>query len=270
MARKCIFCGGSGMTKEHYWPQWLEALHTRPVAGHMHWLSYKPTDEQNLILNESQRPLSALKSTLSRVCGPCNNGWMSRLQTSAKPVLTELFYGRWPKMSRSDFLALARWATMFAMVIEFADPRSVAVSQAQRTDFMNSGRPPHLFKIWMGQFTKYSHNDGGFYHRALVSHRPLTERPAFSNTHSNVFAVGEVLFYVIAAQDNYPTASGDFIDVDVSEWMKLGLRPLWPVTDRDRTRPERLLDDLDYLKLATFFSEAVQSTGFIGITGQPR
>jgi hypothetical protein len=59
------------------------------------------------------------------------------------------------------------------------------------------------------------------------------------------------------------------MDIDLSDWMKLGLRQLSP-DSHDRSKPERLLDDFDYLQLATFFSEAANLSGFIGITGMPR
>jgi hypothetical protein len=169
MARECIFCGESGKkTKEQYWPQWLGRMDYREGDAQVHWLSNQIDADAGPVFGESRRPISTLKNTLSRVCASCNNGWMSRLQEAAKPLLVELFQGRWPKMTRRDCSVLARWATMFAMVVEFADPKTVAVSQAQRTHFMNSDQPAALFKIWMGRFAKYSNNDCGFYHRASV------------------------------------------------------------------------------------------------------
>lgn len=159
---------------------------------------------------------------------------------------------------------------MFAMVVEYVDPLTVAVSQAQRTEFMNGKQPPAVSKVWMGRFAKDSNNDGGFYHRAMASHPVGTEKPTIANCHSNVIAIGQVLFFVISAQENYTFEGGEFAAIDVSDWMSLGLRRLWPAPGANLGIPERILDDLDYLQLATLLSFETNASGFNGITGMPR
>lgn len=89
--------------------------------------------------------------TLKVVCAPCNNGWMSRLQQSAKSYLLPYIQGKWPRPGRPARKAISSWATMFAMVVEFGDEESSVVSQIERQVFKRDLQPTLGAYVYMGR-----------------------------------------------------------------------------------------------------------------------
>jgi len=79
----CIFCGTTGkMTKEHIFPKWLQLhLGVKKDPLEISFYSEKP---------ETVRTLTYNTHVNRNVCAECNNGWMSRLETEAKPILLSL------------------------------------------------------------------------------------------------------------------------------------------------------------------------------------
>ncbi len=156
----CAFCGSKdSLTQEHVWADWLKEHlpHLRrgrsnhAISG---WRSdpergtrYQPTMKGRLRHGRSP-PMSVLKV----VCGLCNNGWMSRLQRRARPVLLPFLAGEWPKLSAQGQRTLASWATMAAMVIEFADMDTIVTPQAHREQFREEHTPPEGWVIWVGRY----------------------------------------------------------------------------------------------------------------------
>jgi hypothetical protein len=75
------------------------------------------------------------------VCGECNNGWMSRLQDEAKPIVQSLAEGHWPALSESDRKVLARWGAMTTVTLEFHGGL-LAIPQHHRELLMKGDMPP--------------------------------------------------------------------------------------------------------------------------------
>ncbi len=110
MTWTCHFCGGNkNPTKEHVFPAWLldelnitqqrtDAIHQTPLG--------MPRDTRTLTHNGM---------VLGKVCGDCNNGWMSQLESGVRPVLQaarsqELLH-------TADGELLAAWAFKTAIVL---------------------------------------------------------------------------------------------------------------------------------------------------------
>jgi hypothetical protein len=108
--RRCLFCrrrlGDVGRAKEHVVPLWLQN----------EWgLSDKllePThlDKQGVVLSSRRHSMSGLLA--GHVCRLCNNGWMSGLETAARPLILNLAEGRRKirSLGDSEALLIARWA----------------------------------------------------------------------------------------------------------------------------------------------------------------
>ena len=160
---RCIFCGGkSKLTGEHVWADLLRNYLARTEPNNFHWTMYQGGEPEPGILH---RPGDAHSQKLKVVCGPCNNGWMSRLQEHAKPILVPLIQDDWPEIDESAQALFAAWAAMFTMVFEFADVRSATIPQEHRTALMNLGTVPRDWSIWIGR------------------HDPGSDHPAFANHH---------------------------------------------------------------------------------------
>ena len=137
-AGRCIFCGGGNLSKEHIFPDWLQQYVPRTEARTDHRLNrgiepaFGRSDfEPGKLTNNGD-----LASRKLRVaCEKCNNGWMSRLQMAAKPLLVPFIAGGWPPLSMEEARIIAAWATMFSMVFEWADPTTAVIPQQQRTKF---------------------------------------------------------------------------------------------------------------------------------------
>ncbi len=113
--RACLFCasplgrGKAGnVSAEHVFPRWLlDELSLEKVVITPTW------HDQPLgtLLNERRHTWGSL--TAGRICGRCNNGWLSDLENLAKPILLELLHVRRSieELSRAETFLVASWAT---------------------------------------------------------------------------------------------------------------------------------------------------------------
>jgi hypothetical protein len=79
--RRCVFCGGQPVTREHAFPLWTR----EHLPGHG-TLQYER--------GEREWSNDGLVITVTRVCSTCNGGWMSRLENRAKALLADSITGR--------------------------------------------------------------------------------------------------------------------------------------------------------------------------------
>jgi hypothetical protein len=92
-SKDCIFCGQSPTTREHIWADWLVQYIPKTMPKHNSTTTMLNADRTVDKISKvwGGDPRSRL---LQIVCGPCNNGWMSDLQTAAKPTLIPLITGK--------------------------------------------------------------------------------------------------------------------------------------------------------------------------------
>jgi hypothetical protein len=90
--RNCIFCGDSGpLSKEEMWPTWLCNIFPDPPS--MAYVARTDRAEETggftIGLRDRiiDKPGVVAVRQLKITCEGCNNGWMSRLQNDAKPIL---------------------------------------------------------------------------------------------------------------------------------------------------------------------------------------
>ncbi|WP_329368501.1 hypothetical protein OG896_23895 [Streptomyces sp. NBC_00669] len=139
----CVFCGGSPVTREHVFPQWLN--------------QYLPPGRQQIEQSrygvgayDVTRESVGLDFTVKKVCAPCNNGWMSKLEKSSKVVFE-------PLIIRQDltFISLrqqrqiALWATKTAMMADQVQQETLLPSHQLRR--MRTHRAiPGGTRVWLG------------------------------------------------------------------------------------------------------------------------
>jgi hypothetical protein len=95
-AGKCVFCGETGVTKSHIWPDWLDAYLPPRAENYL-----QTVGEVNTFLPTMRRP--AIERRVGRgdarakkprnVCRSCNGGWMSQIESNAKEALIPLLQG---------------------------------------------------------------------------------------------------------------------------------------------------------------------------------
>ncbi|MEK8146667.1 hypothetical protein NKH18_51540 [Streptomyces sp. M10(2022)] len=79
----CVFCGGSPVTKEHIFPQWLNE-YLLPGRQQTEQARYGEG------AYDKTRQSVGLDFTVKKVCASCNNGWMSQLEVASKDALAPL------------------------------------------------------------------------------------------------------------------------------------------------------------------------------------
>jgi hypothetical protein len=164
---KCIFCGGSGLSKEHVWPLWARDLLPRRIGG-TH-VKGEVTSVRGNPHKTAERKLKNFEGNvttiqLRRVCGRCNNGWMSKLETQAKPILSPLILGQPSILSADSQRVIATWIVMKFMITEFYNPEVIATPQRNREFLMSNQQPPEGWQIWI------AHKRGPDWHTGYFRH----------------------------------------------------------------------------------------------------
>jgi hypothetical protein len=117
----CLFCGAQApgiLTNEHVVPEWLlEYLGYTPKQQIFHGVSDSDTGAVT-----EQRVHSAFTFVDGRVCGACNHGWMSRLETAAKPILIPLIEGErsLAALTSAEREILGKWTAKTAYMHSWA------------------------------------------------------------------------------------------------------------------------------------------------------
>ena len=111
---QCIFCSGPKMSKEHFWSSWMGDLIQGDKDGyHTHKIitsDAKLGTNESIVDNERQGDVTTKKIRV--VCCKCNNGWMSQLESQAKPILEKLISGSEIKICPEKRLILSSWIAM--------------------------------------------------------------------------------------------------------------------------------------------------------------
>jgi hypothetical protein len=83
-----------------------------------------------------------------QVCKKCNNGWMSDLESRAKPVLTPLVQGASGYLDASDQATIAAWGAKTALALHLTTPEKVAPVEHYR-EIASTGLPPKQTLVWL-------------------------------------------------------------------------------------------------------------------------
>ena len=150
----CIFCNKRGVTKEHFWPKWCEALFPRNDTDGRVEVSFSRTGilgSYTAAPSVLNRPGRVITKKLRVVCAVCNNTWMSRIEEEAKPILETAFAGNAMTLDVSQQLSLTNWITLKIMVSEFSLIDNYCTSSAERLQFRNTRTIPANLEIWLGK-----------------------------------------------------------------------------------------------------------------------
>ena len=125
--RTCIFCDSKNLTLEHIYPKWLfqilklENRTFNPGNWDMSILTSHSTD--TLIKNQQYgdgREVRYDEFKTRRVCGTCNNGWLSDLETKVKPIIENLYKISKYNLNPEEAYDLSLWAVVKIIIIGYA------------------------------------------------------------------------------------------------------------------------------------------------------
>jgi hypothetical protein len=253
---RCIFCGGHGLTKEHVWPKWLRSVLDPSLTTRRHFCSTSGLGRRRTFTHQS----GTIESRRLRiVCERCNTGWMSRLQNNAKSRLLPLIRGQHVSLTEADHKILAAWSMMFAMIIEFFDPATLATTQRERMEFSRIPVPNDDWMVWFGiadDFPWAFHHYGWFFERKAaavdLSKPPSVVLPRCTSQ-STAIRVGKLLVLTYSTRARAPTPG---INVDPTSFaVKHGLHLIWPLaTTGLNASPLRHLTKAEVIEIAYQFS----------------
>lgn len=250
--RRCIFCDGYPVTKEHMWPDWLRGYIPRTKTN-FH-------SQSGILFRSSADTKTRLHSgdphsmRVRWVCGPCNSGWMSRLQAQTKPILIRLLSGERYSLRKREQAMLATWITMFTMVAEYRlrPGELAAVTTEERKLFMETKRPLSNWKIWIGTIDDDSWR-GRYVHTTLPVYESTDpeKRSAagvlIPNTQTTTFVVGKLYVHVI---------SSSVIEVEKQKISARLVERIWPLITKTIKWPLRPLvpAEAEWISMAFFRS----------------
>jgi|GEM_PF-1139059 len=112
--RTCIFCGGTGLSREHILADWISNYFPKKTKGTV------VIDKSGSIIKQFTSPI--FQQTLEGVCTKCNGGWMSTLEAEAKnilgPMLFDMKYSC--TLNESQQAILCYWAQKTALVFSLS------------------------------------------------------------------------------------------------------------------------------------------------------
>jgi hypothetical protein len=220
--KECAFCPETAeLTAEHIIPQWMERLF--PGKSNM---KYK--DGKGRISEWSSLKID-WKARV--VCGPCNNGWMSDIESQhAMPVLTPFIVGEVRNIPITQGIArsLALFAFKTAVVMDHAHHRGKPwFSKRLRYAFREDQTISSEVQMWMcGTFGKRRAIDlhSGYFSGNLPLAYPV-------NSYVCTVAIGHLVFQVHNSKHFgktrlYPLPIFDAVAVPF--WPRLPMGVSWP------------------------------------------
>jgi hypothetical protein len=189
--KRCVFCSGTPLTREHVLPRWL--AQELPGRGeHLHTRG-----------EESRRYIGdAFDVAAKCVCSSCNSGWMSRLESHARPVLRPLLGGRPGALDPFLQLPAATWAFKTALMVEKTTLGLSCVPDDFYADFFHQRIPAQACQIWLGAYDWRQENLVARYlSRVDKTHRLADGTPTSIDLFKLTLSIGCCMFNVLGRRD---------------------------------------------------------------------
>jgi hypothetical protein len=235
--RRCIFCGNVADDREHLLPQWLQRIlpseepvvHFRETGG----------------IEAPQWERKPFREKAKFVCKTCNQGWMSELESEAKPILT-------PAITRDqlpyEFDLVAQWiAARWAVKTVYVMQASLPIAPPIRpTLLMLNFKPPPQATVWIGSHARAREDpiNSCYVQKPLEMNADQDGvRKSIDFGYMSFLAVGGISFLVVEHRfDSYVEAvlgaENPFSDMFIK---------LWPRTRRILSWPPQVMADREYL-----------------------
>ena len=146
--RVCIFCGGTPVTSEHAWPQWIAKYLPRTKVPHLVLKQYEGRDDTYSFRGE-RLPFT---TTVRCVCLHCNSGWMHELEGTAEPLLSPLIQGKSQVWHEWKQALAATWAFKTMALLEYA-VGEISIPAEVMPLFRRFLTPPPGTQVWTGVYT---------------------------------------------------------------------------------------------------------------------
>jgi len=215
--RTCIFCGNQALTKEDAWPLWLVKL-LKNKAGRIEATRGKQETKIWHVANPEIK--------VRHVCSNCNNGWMSDLETRAKPIIEQLLGKDRLTLDAASQGILAKWSVKNSMVFEALRLSSSSFYvEVERRALKESLQLPSITSVWIAKSVKFE----SFFSKASDLEGIITASNNIVKSYVTTMGFGSLAIQVLCSK--LPNLAGKNIAVDTDmnpEWEHATLQ-IWPV-----------------------------------------
>ncbi|MBL4831067.1 MAG: hypothetical protein JKY55_14425 [Aliivibrio sp.] len=209
----CIFCEQSGLTKEHFWPDWLGKQIGKNESAKYIEGSIQATpklDDADEKINTRSGSVATKKFRV--VCGTCNSGWMSALEEKVKPILQNAITPCDMMLNEQQLHLFSKWITMKTMLAEHTKLNTSSIPKEDLQRFREKQTIPAYFKIYVA---KHDTNDICAYSRTSVRLGTFTTKAIHigkteNNTQSTSFLLGQLFIYVFSCTEPELNILGEF------------------------------------------------------------
>ncbi|MDF7815169.1 hypothetical protein [Hymenobacter sp. YC55] len=247
---RCMFCGGTGLTKQHLWPDWLnDYVPRQDNHGNLKSESYFGITPDSATSYTSEPAKKVIQGSLGsrklrQVCEGCNGGWMSKIEEGSKNTILSLMNQDEATLTRSQQFELVSWITLMTMVNEFTDLPMRAIPYRERQYLLIHRLPPSDWNIWIGRHQQGQSEDWtqmNGHHGYLVAsntgeERGLSEETTNAlrkdrlalpkNVQSSTFCIKGLVLVVLSSVD--PAIKGELAKAVYPDMVKI-----WPADPGD-------------------------------------
>jgi hypothetical protein len=197
---RCIFCGGRPLSKEHIWAKWLRQHISFDDETHRSMTVTVNRDGREE--SEKKRGGDLRRRGVKCVCQPCNNGWMSGLQTQVKATVLNLISDTSFVLEKSDQLSLSGWVATSVIVAEYLDKSRITIAEHDREWLFQTRVAPLTWGIWLAKHPMSSSWKPRLIHHVLeitkdgrqVEHTTVRKH----NTQSTTYKVGDLYIHAMS------------------------------------------------------------------------
>jgi len=225
---KCIYCFEiAKLSEEHIFPSWLRKIYKPRYSSSIHTLTRPATYEPDALIHtiqyESQNDVYHI--SVRNVCTSCNNGWMSNLQTLAKPIVKKLADGDWFELTVDQQQILTRWTVMLAINFQ-SYGRQLCASAHQRTT-LKDGKIPGGWRVFIGSMKDDSCAGYSFTRPNCALNMQDVDGTALTAV-SAFFCIESAAFYTFSASNEHTLNYARYADLDCDH---VKLRQIFPNND---------------------------------------
>jgi hypothetical protein len=221
---QCLFCGGTDLTREHLWPDWIVELFRRKYRGgySAHLLRASGT------VNRWRQPTITARKRL--MCAECNNHTLGDVERVAKPILEPLISSAaTAALDIEERAVLTGWFLARSMIWESMEhsPKGNYYTQLERELFATSDplELPENLLVWIAGYSDGQHRAAFTIANYVVSDN--------DSTHVTTAVINQVVFQLV-------TWKGDGWSVNLRGLERAGwneaTRLLWPITSHGPIR----------------------------------
>ena len=242
MARRCIFCGNSPVSKEHAVPLWAAKLVKADPR-------FRPPDHVTHTRRTPKRTHewqgNDVDVTAKCVCAACNNGWMAEIEDRAKPLLTPMILGNRISLTMQEQEAITSWVTLRSLLFRYTSEPVEAPDRDWLEYFREHRLPSPASYAWLAAYR----GDAMFHyssHTLSVIRYPDKPRRAEWETANGInvtFTIGDLIANFLWIRQGKPG------NLDPQGFIRV-----WPTSDTATGwPPSTTWDDAGVANIATRF-----------------